>query len=98
MGHPVGFIHVMGGEKDGGLFRFIEALDVGPELVAALRIETERGLVKKQNFGSVQKAAGNFQPPLHAAGESLYVGVFALPKFKELEQFFSALRAEFARN
>ncbi len=96
MGHAVGFIHVMGGQKDSGLLRFIEALDVGPELVAALRIETERGLVKKQNFGSVQKAAGNFQPPLHAAGESLYIGVFAFPKFEELEQFFGTLRPDFA--
>ena len=79
MGDAVGLIHVMRGEEDGGLLRLVEALDVGPELVAALRVEPQRGLVEKENLGSVQKAASDLQPPLHAAGEGFHVGVFAIP-------------------
>ena len=37
MRHAISFIHVMRGEKDGCFFRFVDFLDMRPELVAALR-------------------------------------------------------------
>ena len=66
MGDAVRLIHVVRGEKDRGLLGFVEALDVGPELVAALRVEPQRRLIEKQNLRRVQKAARDLQPPLHA--------------------------------
>ena len=69
----VRLVHVVRGEEDGGLLGLVEALDVGPELVAALRIEAQRGLVEEENLWGVQKAAGDLEPALHAAGEGLHV-------------------------
>ena len=96
MGDAVGLIHVMGGEEDGGLLGFVEVLDVGPELVAALRIEAEGGFVEEEDFGGVQEAAGDFEAALHSAGEGFDVGILALPEFEELEQVLGALGAELA--
>ena len=47
-------------------------LHLRPELIAALRIETQRRLVEKQDLRRVQKAAGDLEPPLHPAGELLH--------------------------
>ena len=84
MGDAVRLIHVMRSEEDGSLLGLVEPLDVGPELVAALRVETECRLVEKENFWRVQKAARDLEPALHAAGEGLYVCVFAVPQFEQL--------------
>ena len=67
MGDAVRLVHVMRGEEDGGVFGFVEVLDVCPKLVAALRVEAERGLIEEKNFGSVQQAARDFEPALHAS-------------------------------
>ena len=98
LGHAVGFFHVMRGEKHRHLFFFVELLDVGPELVAGLRIEAERGLVEEQDFGRVQQAAGDLQAALHAAGELLHWIVAAVPELEQLEQPFDALLADLARD
>ena len=90
VGDAVGLVHVMGGQEDGDALGFVELFDVSPELVAALRIEAERGLVEEEDLRRVQEAAGDFETPLHAAGELLDLIVAALPEFEELEQFFGA--------
>ena len=64
---------------------------MGPELIAALRIEAEGGLVEEEDFRGVQKAARDLQTPLHAAGEGLHVIVAALPELEEFEQLLDAL-------
>ena len=98
MGDAVGLVHVVRGEKDGDALGLVEVLDVRPELVAALGIEAERGLVEEENFRSVQEAARDFEPALHAAGELLHLVVAAIPELEELEQFFGALGAELVRH
>ena len=69
----LGFGHVMRGQKHRQVFRVVQMFDVRPELVAALRVEAERGLVQKENLRRVQQSAGDFEPPLHAAGKRLHV-------------------------
>ena len=60
-------VHVMCGEKDGDVLGFIQMFDVGPELIAALWVKAKCGLVQEENLRSVQQAASNLEPPLHAA-------------------------------
>ena len=67
MRDTIRLVHVMRGEKNGDLLRFVQMFNVCPELIAALRIETERGLVQEQNLRGVQQTASDFEPPLHAA-------------------------------
>ena len=69
-----------------------------PELVAALRIEAERGLVEKEDLRRVQKSARNLQPPLHAAGELLHLIFAPIPQLEELQQFLGPLAANFVRH
>ena len=63
----LGFVHVVGGEKDGGLLRLIEMFDVGPKQVAALRIEAQRRLIEKEIRGVCKKPRAisslRFMPP-----------------------------------
>src|SRR6185437_5330267 len=75
-----------------------EALNVRPELIAALRVEAERGLVEEEDGGRVQEAAGDLEAALHAAGEGLDVAVLALPQLEGLEQKLDALGAQLARD
>ena len=98
MRHAVGLVHVMRGEKDGDLLGFVDFLHMRPQLVAALRIKAQRGLVEKENLRRMQKAARNFQPPLHAAGEFLHLVVAPLPQLEELQQFFRSLVADLVRH
>ena len=80
MRHAVGFLHVVSGQEHGDMLLFVQLLDVRPELVAGLRIEAERGLVEEDDFRRVQQAAGDFQAPLHAAGELFHRIVAAIPQ------------------
>src|SRR5207302_10585627 len=68
-----------------------------PELVAALRVEAERGLVEKDDLRRVQQAARDLEAPLHAAGEALDQIVAAVPQLEELQQALHTLAAELAR-
>ena len=86
MRHTVGFVHVMGGKEDCGLLGFVQVLDVGPELVAGLRVKAESGLVQKQNFWRVQKSASNFQAALHASGKCFDVVVSAAPRVRTISK------------
>ena len=47
MSDAVGLVHIVRSEEDRGAFGFVEFLHVRPELIAALRIETERGFIEK---------------------------------------------------
>ncbi len=96
MCHAIGFVHVVRGEKDGDALGFIDTFHMRPELVAALRIEPKRGFVEEENLRRVQKAAGDLETALHAAGEFLHLIVAAIPQFEELEQFFCALATNLA--
>src|SRR5215471_16211878 len=98
VGDAVGLFHVVGGEEDGDAFGFVQALDVGPKLVAALRVKAEGGLVEKKDLGGVQEAAGDLKAALHAAGELFDDGVFALPQLEKLEEHFRTFVADFARD
>ena len=44
-------------------------VDERPELLANLRVETDRGLVEQHEPGSVDERAGDQQPAAHPAGE-----------------------------
>jgi len=97
VGNAVGLIHVVGGEEDGHPFRLVHSLDVVPELIAGLWVEAEGGLVEEQDSRGMEKAAGDFETALHAAGELLDLVVAALPELKELEELLGALAADFCR-
>ena len=94
VGDAVGFFHVMRGEEDGDALFFVEFLHLRPELVARLRVEAERRLVEKDDFGRVEQAARDFQTPPHAAGELLDRIVAAVPELEQLQQAFDAFDAE----
>ena len=98
VGHTVGFVHVVRGEEHGHALGLVDLLHMRPELVAALGIEAQRGLVEEENARRMQKAARDLQPPLHAAGEFFDLVVAAFPEFEELEQLFGALAADFVRD
>ena len=70
----------------------VQFLDVGPELVAGLRVQAERGLVEEDDLGRVQQAARDFQAPPHAARELLHLVFAAVPQLEELQQSLDALR------
>src|ERR1043165_4530650 len=89
--HAVRLIHVMGGQENGHALGLIQMLDMGPELIAALRIEAERWFVEEQDLRGVQESARNFEAPLHAAGELLNLSVTAVPEFEQLEQDLGTL-------
>src|SRR5690348_13592049 len=81
----------MRSEKNRDAFAFVYMFYLFPELIAALRIETERGLVEKQDERSVQKPASDFEPAFHAAREFFHQLVAPLPKIEQLEHHFHAL-------
>ena len=61
-------------------------LDMGPELIAALRIEAQRRFVQENNFRRVQETSRDFEAPLHPP-ENFFTWVVApIPEFEELEQ------------
>ena len=53
----IGFIHVMRREEDRDPLGLVQVLDVSPELIAALRIESQRGFVEKEDLRGVQEPA-----------------------------------------
>src|SRR5581483_6795155 len=61
-------VHVMRGEEDRDVLALLQLVDVGPDGYPRLRIEPDRRLVEEQHARSVQQAAGDLQPALHAAG------------------------------
>ena len=91
-----GFVHVMGGEKDGYAFGFVDMFDVVPELVAALGVEAEGRLIEEENLGNLEEAAGDFQAAFHAAGKGFDEAVAAVPELEKFEQLFGAFGAETA--
>src|SRR5690349_19193552 len=88
----------MRGQKHRDAFLLVQVLYVCPKLVAALRIKSQRRLIKEENFGCMKKTARYFQAASHPAGKYLHQGVALFPQFKELEQGFCALAANLARN
>src|SRR5262249_25944904 len=90
--------HVMRGQKDRDPILLIQILHMRPELIPALRIETEGRLVEKENLGRMEKAAGNLEAASHPAGEELHQGVAAIPEFEELQQRLGALPTDLARH
>ena len=62
--NSIGFLHVVGGEKDGDALIAIELLYVAPKVVARLRIESESRFVEKYDPRVVQESACNLKPPL----------------------------------
>src|SRR5262245_54785392 len=66
-------------------------LDVRPELVAALWIQTERRLVEEEDLRCVQEPARDLETPPHAPRERFHRIVLALPEVEQLQQRFGAL-------
>src|SRR5262249_9780727 len=93
MRHTVSLVHVVGCQKHGHLLGLVQLLHMGPELVAALRIETQRGLIEKEDFRCMQKSSGDFEAALHAARKSLHELAPAIPQLEEPEQTLDAFGA-----
>jgi hypothetical protein len=69
-GDPVAvlrLVHVVRGEEDRDVLTLLELVDVVPDRHPGLRVKPDRRLVQEQHPGRVQQAAGDLQPPLHAA-------------------------------
>jgi len=79
---PVRFIHVVCSQENSDTFGPVEIPDVRPQLVAALRIETQCRFIEKQDPGRMEQAAGDFEPPLHATREPLHAIVSAIPQLE----------------
>ena len=83
----VGFVHVVGGDQDGELAL---ALDVGqhfPDGHAGDGIESGGGFVEKKDSRAVDQAAGDFQAPPHAAGQSLGLSGAPLGQIDQFQEF-----------
>jgi hypothetical protein len=94
----LGFLHVVRRQEHGDAFLFVERLDLRPQLVARLRIETERRLVEEQDLRRVQESARDLQTPLHPAREVLDRVVLPLPEFEDLQELFGPLVPRRARH
>src|SRR5688572_590383 len=87
----------MRGQEDSHAFGLVQVLDVRPQLIAALRIESECRLVEKQDLRRVQQTARDLETPLHATRKGLHVRVLPLPQLEQLEQQLDAFGAHAAR-
>ena len=76
----------MGGEDDRDPLLLCKRCDVGPEMVAGLGIEAERGFVEEENRGMVEQAAGDLEAPPHTAGEGLDNIIPAVVEFDQVEE------------
>src|ERR1051325_11118356 len=91
-------IHVVRRQEHGYALALPEVAHVGPYLVAALRIETERRLVEKQDLRRVQQPAGDLETAFHAARERLDQIGAPLPQLEHSEQCLAALPAGVPRH
>ena len=62
-----------------------------------LRVEAGRGLVEQQDLGLIDQRARDREPPAHAAGERLDLGIRLLLELREGEQACDALADEVLR-
>src|SRR3954468_23549222 len=88
----------MRGEEHGDAFGFVQMLDVGPQLITALRVESKRGLVEKQDLRCVQEPPRNLESPFHPAGKRFHEPLAAIPQLKQFQQAFDALDSRSPRN
>src|SRR3954469_25508184 len=88
----------MRGEEHGDAFGFVQMLDVGPQLITALRVESKRGLVEKQDLRGVQEPPRNLESPFHPAGKRFHEPLAAIPQLKQFQQAFDALDSRSPRN
>jgi len=49
VGHAFRLIHVVGGEKDGSLFSFVQVLHMIPEQIPALWVKPERRFIEEED-------------------------------------------------
>src|SRR5688572_9568424 len=88
----------MRGQEDSHAFGLVQMLDVCPQLIAALRIESERRLVEKQDLRRMQQAARDLETPLHSTRKGLHVRVLPFPQLEQLEQQLNAFSADATRH
>ncbi len=87
-GDPVavlGLVHVVRGQEDGDVFPGLQVVDVLPDRRAGLRVQAHGRLVQEQHVRRVQQAAGDLQPPLHAARVGADQAVPAIPQPDHVE-------------
>ena len=89
----LGLVHVVRGHEDGDVLARAHRVQVVPDLVARLWIETERRLVEEQHLRVVQDAARDLQPPPHPAGVGEHRGVGAVGQLDDRQGVVDALLA-----
>ena len=82
----LGLVHEVRGEHQRGA-AFLELVELVPQQVARLRIETGGRLVEQQQVGLVDQRAGDAHPPLLPAGQGVDLAVGAVAELDEVEQF-----------
>ena len=86
----LGLVHVVRGDHQRDA-RLLEPEQLVPQQVPGLRVEAGGRLVEQQQVGPVDQGAGDRQPPLHAAGEVLDLGLRLLGELHELQQLVGPL-------
>jgi hypothetical protein len=86
---PLGFVHVVRGEKDGTAGGF-ELLDQIPKLAAGLRVEAGGGFIEKQKIGIANKRASQSEALLLAAGKIADAGILFFFELDERDSFVRA--------
>ena len=90
----LGLVHVVRGHEDGDADLVAQPADVAPDGVARLRVEADRRLVEEQHRRMVQQAAGDLQPPFHAAGEGAHQRLAPLRQPDDAEHLVHPLAAD----
>ncbi len=85
VGEGIGLFEVLRREEDGHPELRIEPSHLGPDALAARRVETGRRLVQKEDLGVVHEGGGQVEPALHAPRISAYEPVDGRADVDEIE-------------
>ena len=89
LAEALGFVHVVGGEKDGAAGGF-ELFDQLPKLAAGLRIEASGGFIEKKKIGVTDERAGQRQTLFLATGKIADAGILFFFELHERDGFGGA--------
>ena len=90
VGEQVGLLQVLRGEEHGHAVVRGQALDLGPERAAALRVEPGGGLVEEEDARAVHQREREVEAPLHPAGVAADLAVRGLGQPHPRQQLVAA--------
>ena len=93
-GQPIaalGFFHQVRGYEHGDVLFVAQNLQILPQVAARAGIEAGGRFVEQQDAGMMQQSLGEFDAPLHAAGERLDAFLGAIGQSDPRQNFSDAL-------